>query len=413
MSKDKVENLGDLLPLYYQRLFPFQYYYKWLSYNNPDLFSRREFSFTVKDDVYIRYRSFATQEELQLECKRLVPFKIDIGAIYNVCPKDEKKYSNFTAVERELIFDIDMSDYDDVRTCCTGADLCLKCWKFMAVACQILDLALQEDFGFHQLLWVFSGRRGIHCWVCDESARKLSSMVRSSIAEYLQLIIGGELTAKKVNFPGHTLHHSIRRAVNIIEPLFVPMCVEEQDMLGTEKAIAKFLPLILDDGMRTHVKTLFKSYQTSVERWAAFKSYYESEQHSGKRRRQQNLLAEIMIQYAYPRLDINVTKGINHLLKSPFCVHPKSGKVSVPFNPKAVDKFNPLAVPTINLLIEEINVYDSKENTILKGQITQKIKDYKKTSLNKSIHIFREFLRNLEYTYKGQKIVNSDILMEF
>lgn len=47
------------------------------------ILGNREFSFTLKDDVYIRYLSFASPAELEKELMKKVPFKIDIGAVYN------------------------------------------------------------------------------------------------------------------------------------------------------------------------------------------------------------------------------------------------------------------------------------------------------------------------------------------
>ncbi len=37
-------------------------------------------------------------------------------------------------------------------------------------------------------MWIYSGRRGVHCWVVDEHARKLTSQARTAIVEYLTIV---------------------------------------------------------------------------------------------------------------------------------------------------------------------------------------------------------------------------------
>ena len=121
-----------------------------------DYFANREFSFCLPGDIYLRFNSYDNQQEMRKAIISRLPVKIDIGAVYNIKPKDSKKAKilTFTPEERELVFDIDMSDYDDVRTCCSGTAICAKCWPFMIVAARILEAYLREDFGFKNLLWV-------------------------------------------------------------------------------------------------------------------------------------------------------------------------------------------------------------------------------------------------------------------
>lgn len=66
------------------------------------------------------------------------------------------------------------------------------------------------------------------------------------------------------------------------------------------------------------------------------------------------------------------------------------------------------------MLLSEINAFDEKENeTTEQPADRSRIKDVKKTSMNKGIFVFEEFLRKLEQSIKVKAIEVSDLKMEF
>ncbi|XP_047452954.1 DNA primase small subunit [Mugil cephalus] len=415
-------SLPDLLPLYYKRLFPFSQYYRWLNYGGvqKNYFQNREFSFTLKDDIYVRYQSFNTQNDLEKEMQKMNPYKIDIGAVYSHRPNQHNtvKSGTFQALEKELVFDIDMTDYDDVRSCCSAADICSKCWTLMTIAIRILDRALRDDFGFQHLLWVYSGRRGVHCWVCDEAARKLSVAARSAVAEYLSLIKGGEETVKKVVLTD-PIHPFIKESLTVVEHYFPRYALQEQDILGQKESVGKVLALTPED-VRKELQLAFQNEKKPEKRWDLVVDQATRKQSAAKKG--QHFEKEIMLQYCYPRLDVNVSKGVNHLLKSPFSVHPKTGRISVPIDLKELDTFDPFAVPTISLICEELDrprpdeedekSEDAKENEKDAAE-RRKIRDYKRTSLAKYVKHFDHFLDVMARSWKGDLLRKSDLQKEF
>lgn len=76
---------------------------------------------------------------------------------------------------------------------------------------------------------------------------------------------------------------------------------------------------------------------------------------------------DIILQYTYPRLDAEVSKHRNHLLKAPFCVHPKTGRVCVPVDPENIDDFNPERVPTVGQLLKELDEVTAKSTAPIEG----------------------------------------------
>lgn len=281
------------------RLFPYDAMFRWLSYgqdpdapasitNDKDFFSHREWSFTIEDDIYIRYQSFVDKEEMIAAIQKRQPHKIDIGAVFSGCPKDHNtiKPELFYPVERELVFDIDMTDYDDIRTCCKGADICHRCWPYMTMAVKVLNRALKQDFAFQHILWVYSGRRGIHCWISDPVARSLSNEARSAIVDYLMVSTGSsENSDKRLKSTfGSNMHPALRSAYEILEPMFETYIADGagQGLLASRDSYIPLLNTLPHEAIRKELADEWdnRKSMSGRERWRQLKAVTTAPQDS-------------------------------------------------------------------------------------------------------------------------------------
>eukprot|EP00602_Paraphysomonas_sp_CaronLab_P008581 CAMPEP_0185035106 /NCGR_PEP_ID=MMETSP1103-20130426/25854_1 /TAXON_ID=36769 /ORGANISM="Paraphysomonas bandaiensis, Strain Caron Lab Isolate" /LENGTH=327 /DNA_ID=CAMNT_0027572033 /DNA_START=294 /DNA_END=1277 /DNA_ORIENTATION=- len=305
-------------------------------------------------------------------------------------------------MERELVFDIDMTDYDDIRTCCSGANICAKCWPYMTMALKVVDQILREDFGFRHILWIYSGRRGIHCWVCDKSARELENDARSAVVQYMSVETSvNDDSSKKTKQFSTPFHPMIRRAYETLEPFFRSCIADEtgQGLLGSKNSCIRVLNTLPFEAIR---KELYNAWEknselTGAEKWDQIKEATTLRHDDSKKHRKVNYSeleawrVELVLHHCYPRLDANVSKAQNHLLKSPFCVHPKTGRVCVPIDPEKAEEFDPTLVPTVRVLCDQVDAFEKNNE----GGASD-TPDYQKTSLRDAIECFeRTFMQSL------------------
>ena len=101
---------------------------------------------------------------------------------------------------------------------------------------------------------------------------------------------------------------------------------------------------------------------------------------------------DIVLEYTYPRLDVEVSKKQIHLLKSPFVIHPGTGRVCVPIDLEKLEDFDPLSVPTVTDLLGEIDEFDNKG---VRQEKEGKSQDYEKTSLKQFVNYFKNYVTAL------------------
>lgn len=169
-----------------------------------------------------------------------------------------------------------MTDYDPIRTCCSGAAICNRCWKFISAAVEVLHEALTLQFGFRRLLWVYSGRRGIHCWVSDKEAMGLTDEQRKAITKYLTVITGGKDVHKKVDvrFGLKPLPPSLSAVLGPLADLFSDLILKDQKCFDSQEGWEALLHLIPDMGVVHTLRNKWEddSERDSADKWHDFKT---------------------------------------------------------------------------------------------------------------------------------------------
>ncbi|EON67919.1 hypothetical protein W97_07416 [Coniosporium apollinis CBS 100218] len=399
----------EVMKAFYQRLFPFRYLFQWLNHSPSPTndFGHREFAFTLRNDAYLRYQSFPTADLLRKQCIQLNPSRFEIGPVYSTNPRERKALRRATAfrpISKELVFDIDMTDYDEIRTCCTGANICSRCWTFITMAIKVIDAALRDDFGFRHILWVYSGRRGAHAWVCDRRARDMDDAKRRAVAGYLELLKGGDKSGKRVNAK-RPLHPHLERSLNLLRDHFQADILCKQDPWASPEKAARLLELLPDKELNKSLQKKWDSapLRPSSQKWADIDALAATgASGSLDTKALRDAKQDIVLEYTYPRLDAEVSKKLNHLLKSPFCVHPATGRVCVPIDTRRVEEFDPLGVPTATELLAQIDEWARTHDDGGEGEEEKKkVQDWEKTSLKPYVEFFRTFVGGLLKDEKG------------
>ncbi|KAF8917907.1 DNA primase catalytic subunit [Mucidula mucida] len=393
MSNDMDTSSPEALSIFYSRLYPFKSIFTWLNHQHAPtkLFSNREFAFTLPGDVYLRYNSFTTADELKKQVIKYNPTRFEIGPTYTHKPRDRRTLQpgKFKPLQRELVFDIDMTDYDPIRTCCSDAGICKRCWAFISAAVRVLDKSIRDQFGYQHLIWIYSGRRGIHLWISDPEAMELTDDERRAIVGWLTVVQPGKESGKKVNvrFGSKALPPSLSGIIKELADIFSDLILADQDCFASEEGYEALLQLIPDASIvhTLRTKALVKKASDRATLSAA--------------------MQDIVLQYTYPRLDAEVSKKRNHLLKAPFCVHPKTGRVCVPVDPAKVEEFDPETVPTVGQLLDELNRLNKPEH-VEEGAGDE---DWRLTSLRPYVEMLDNHVARIMEDVRKTKLETADM----
>jgi DNA primase catalytic subunit len=286
---------------YYSTLYPYEENYRLLGD------TKREWATFDRARNIRRPLYFSSSHEFREGILAISPQDVHYGCVSKTRRRDENgkllAVTDEYCESHELIFDVDLPAYDQVRPCACRKDArCPRCWELVIFAVNTLDYVLKHDLGFQHIYFFFSGMKGIHACVADASVRGYTRHQREAVVSYLN--------------PENQR----------VAPLSAQSMWESFGRMRCSRLLG------LDDPVRK----------------AAFD---EDVRKCGK--------VGAAMTRLWPKLDANVTTGLARILKTPFSLHGKTSHPAVYIEPR--EEFSPFDVTFDEAMVaERIETYGKR-----------------------------------------------------
>ena len=343
---------------YYATLFPVEEVHAFanrtFSSSSPCPPEKREYGVEHLDSVFKRWKECASPDSLRRLVSSAGVGKVNIGAVYEDAVSTRYKRSSSAdpiAVRgRELIIDVDLTDYDRFSIDKDDVDENDRVFPVVGIAIELCKSVLQEAFGFTSFLAVYSGRRGAHLYVLDDRAFRLADDARRAIASFLTPPDRPFQPSRRgrfrwiLNHPSFSPHSEFY--LKMLD-FFESTCLRRRSegglgLLDSWMAREDFLSTLECD-------FYFSGLQRSLvlargtpgdDAFKMIKSVLSRIEDVPKREQAETRLHETVCTYVFPRIDANVTASAGHMLKCVYSLHPGTGRVSTPIFDSALD-FDP------------------------------------------------------------------------
>lgn len=365
---------GKIVDYHRRGLYPCEMIYRLLTLNHKEESAQpRQIGVQYYDSKFYVAHDF-NRDSLE-EFKQRMNGTLRVPESLHMAFYKEKNEEKLVALKKELVFDMDATDF--VRFCpCEGKkQVCQVCWVHIAGAHLILNEMLQEWHGYEarHLLWVFSGRRGLHCLVNSPLAISLGESERLQLCERMCIDPNDDegLLVKIRQFDTSFLDRLMLFFINHAFKECDLFTIAGPEQEGGEmfeafclRHLQKRYPALFVhvkkgwEAIRepeNNKKAKLVSHDTpreenlSTRKWAHLQALVKMQNGS------QGCRADVflMMRVLFPMIDKQPLKSMIHQIKLPFSIHAASKNIALPLDSDAIVKMNVARDPlSLDLLLK-------------------------------------------------------------